>query len=112
MELKHFFTVAQRRPSETWLTAQQLGLEALTQIHRGEVTISEDRVVVKALVKTEERLQEVLTNLEQLSQNGLLYKVAVVAPNAAPEGYRFRAVKRDGALRVFACRVDSQMHFK
>ena len=112
MELKHFFTAAQRRPSEKWLTAQQLGLEALTQIHRGEVTIAEDRVVVKALVKTEERRQEVLTNLEQLSPNGLLYEVAVVAPNAVPEGYRFRAVKSDGALRVLACRVDSQMHLK
>ena len=112
VELKHFFTAAPRRPSETWLTAQQLGFEALAQIHRGEVTIAEDRVVVKALAKTEERRQEVLTSLEQLSPAGLLYEVAVVAPNAAPEGYRFRAVKRDGALRVLACRVDSQMHLK
>ena len=112
VELKHFFTAAQRRPSETWLTAQQLGFEALAQIHRGEVTIAEDRVVVKALAKTEERRQELLTNLEQLSPAGLLYEVAVVAPNAAPEGYRFRAVKREGALRVLACRVDSQMHLK
>ena len=112
VELKHFFTAAQRRPSETWLTAQQLGFEALAQIRRGEVTIAEDRVVVKALAKTEERRQEVLTSLEQLSPAGLLYEVAVVAPNAAPEGYRFRAVKRDGALRVLACRVDSQMHLK
>ena len=112
VELKHFFTAAQRRPSETWLTAQQLGFEALAQIHRGEVTIAEDRVVVKALAKTEERRQAVLTNLEQLSPAGLLYEVAVVAPNAAPEGYRFRAVKRDGAFRVLACRVDSQMHLK
>ena len=112
VELKHFFTAAPRRPSETWLTAQQLGFEALAQIHRGEVTIAEDRVVVKALAKTEERRQEVLTSLERLSPAGLLYEVAVVAPNAAPEGYRFRAVKRDGALRVLACRVDSQMHLK
>ena len=112
VELKHFFTAAQRFPSETWLTAQQLGFEALAQIHRGEVTIAEDRVVVKALAKTEERRQELLTNLEQLSPAGLLYEVAVVAPNAAPEGYRFRAVKREGTLRVLACRVDSQMHLK
>ena len=112
VELKHFFITAQRRPSEIWLIAQQLGFEALTQIHRGEVTIAEDRVVVKALAKTEERRQEVLTYLQQISPTGLLYEVAVVAPNAASEGYRSRAVKRNGALGVLACRVDSQMHLK
>ena len=36
----------------------------------------------------------------------------MVEPNAASECYRFRAVKRNGALGVFACRVDSQMHLK
>ena len=111
-KLKHIFIPAQRRPSEVWLIAQQLGFDALTQFHRGEVTIAEDRVVVKVLAKTEERRQEVLTNLEQLSPTGLLYEAAVVAPDAASEGYRFRAVKRNGALRVLACLVDSQMHLK
>ena len=40
VELKHFFTAAQRGPSETLLNAQQLGFEALAQIHRDEVTIA------------------------------------------------------------------------
>lgn len=45
VELKHIFIPAQRRPSEVWLIAQQLGFDALTQFHRGEVTIAEDRVL-------------------------------------------------------------------